>query len=77
MPTSDSNPPSAAENMYYVRKKIDEMALCITDLKNDVTFLKVEMGKQVIKSGIVGAIGGALPVVALLGIAILAYFLKG
>ena len=53
------------------------MALCITDLKNDVTFLKVEMGKQVIKSGIVSVIGGSIPVIGAIGIAILLYFMKG
>ena len=76
MPTSDSNPPSAAENTYYIRKKVDEMAACIIDLKKDVMELKVEMGKQMIKSGIVGAIGGAVPVIGVIGIALFLYFLK-
>ena len=63
--------------MYYIRKKVDELALDILYLKKDITVIKVEQGKQIIRSGVVGLIGGVLPVVVTIGIAILILILKG
>ena len=77
MPTSDSTPPTAAENMYHIRKELERISGCVASLKVDVTSLKVEMGKQIIKSGVVSLIGGSIPVIGAIGIAILLYFMKG
>ena len=81
MPASDSTPPTPAENMYYIRKKIDELAVCNGELKNTVSKIQLDMAalkeRFAARAGMWGLIGGAIPVLITLGIATAVLLLKG
>ena len=77
----NSTPPSAAENMYYIRKKVDELVSCNADLKHEVAQIKIDMAalkeRFAARAGMWGLIGGAIPVLITLGIATAVLLLKG
>lgn len=76
MTDKNSTPPTPAENMYHIRKELERMSHCNDELKKDVADIKVDLARLTIKAGIIGAVGGALPVVVTVGIAILILLLK-
>lgn len=64
------------ENRKYVLKSIENTNGCIKDIKKGIVEIKIDLKGLKVKSGIWGAIGGALVVIIPICVAIISGIIK-
>ncbi len=63
--------------MYHIRHELKRLADASEKTTLDVTMIKIEIARLKIQAGIIGLIGGAIPVVMTLAIGTIIFILKG
>lgn len=60
----------------HVLMQLEHDAMCLSEVKKELTNIKVEIARLKVKSGIWGAIGGMLPVISAILIGLLIWYVK-
>lgn len=75
--SGDSGNGNSRQQIYYLGKEARRLSDCFDHLKQDVGQIKVDIAALKVKASVWGIVGGTVPVIITLGIALAVYILKG